>query len=220
MKRLLVALIATLALAGCGTAGPDQGAPPGTSAGPDATAASATPGASPAASAPVAEPTPAAPAGTVDPGKVYNDADVLFLQMMIAQDGQAAEMLQLVPSRAARAELKTMAAAIASTQAHDVTVMRGWLRQWGQPTSVGKNAHASHGDLHATRPEDIAALRPLSGKEFETRFLSTLIGHQHNAIDMARTEVKDGLNPQVKALAKRFDNARTDQIALLLRMME
>ena len=191
-RRTLLA--ATLLLvAGCG---PDPTAPGGTPASPEASTAAAT--------------------GS------FNETDVMFLQMMVTHHGQTLELVRLAETRARRAELKTLAAAIDVTQADERETMRDWLRDWGRATSADPDAyaHADHGGLPATGPEQVAALARSTGAEFETAFLNLLIAHQHNAVEMARTEVRSGVDPEARELARRIDLSRTAQIDQMLKLLE
>ncbi|GII05336.1 DUF305 domain-containing protein [Planobispora takensis] len=154
--------------------------------------------------------------GTAPAAGPFNAADVMFLQMMIPHDRQGAELATLAETRSARERVRTLAAAIAATQGDEVRIMAGWLRAWRQPPEAEPHAHDAHGGLHATSPEEAVALAELHGAAFDTRFLNVLIAHQHNAVDMARTEVRTGRNPQVMELARRIDRSRSEQIRQML----
>ncbi|MGI5211917.1 DUF305 domain-containing protein [Plantactinospora sp. CA-290183] len=184
-------------MAGCGSG------PGGTSAAPPAPAGTA------------ASPTP-----STTPGG-FNAADVMFLQMMVTHHGQGLELVRLAESRARRDELRTLAAAIDVTQAAERETMRAWLRGWGRATEADPDAHAhaDHGGLPITGPEQIAALAGATGARFETDFLNLLIGHQHNAVELARTELRSGTNPEVKELARRIELSRTAQIDQMLKLL-
>ncbi|MBE1485260.1 DUF305 domain-containing protein [Plantactinospora soyae] len=198
--RRTVIVATLLMLGGCASA------PSGTGAAP------AVPAPGPAGSA---TPAPADAAGA------FNEADVMFLQMMVTHHGQGLELVRLVESRARRTEVKTLAAAIEVTQDAEQETMRDWLRGWGRATSADPNAHAhaDHGGLPATGPEQIAALARTSGTEFETAFLNLLIAHQHNAVEMARVETGAGVHPESLDLARRIDLSRTAQINQMLAML-
>ena len=200
-RRTLIAPVVLLLLAGCGSA-------PAATGGPAA-------GAGPTPSQPVASVT-----GAATPG-AFNPADVMFLQMMVTHHGQGLELVRLAASRAQRAEVRTLAAAIDVTQTDEQETMRGWLRGWGRPTEADPNehAHADHGGLPATGPEQIAALGRASGADFETAFLNLLIAHQHNAIEMARNETRFGQDPGARELAGRIDQSRTAQINQMLTLL-
>jgi uncharacterized protein (DUF305 family) len=171
-------------------------------------------GSDPSAGAP---PSPRATASEA----AFNATDVMFLQMMVAHHEQGLQMVRLAEGRAADPEVRTLAAAIDTTQTAEVATMKGWLKAWGQPTTpaTDPNAHAHHGGMPATGPAEIAALGELRGAEFDKALLNLLIGHQHNAVDMARMQVKDGTNPQASVLATQIEQSRTAQISLMLRLV-
>ena len=151
----------------------------------------------------------------------HNDTDVMYLQMMIAHHQQGLEMVQLADKRATRPEIRTLAQAIDVTQADEVKMMTGWLEQWSAPTTVdhAPSAHADHGGLPATGPEEIAALKKAKGAAFETAFLNLFVAHQHNAVEMAHLETTKGVNAETKAFADRVRESRADQIRQMLTLM-
>ena len=171
------------------------------------------------AAQPVAKPAPVS--ATVQVDGTYNDTDVMFLQMMLAHHEQGLQLVRLAEDRADRAEVRTLAQAVASTQSDEVTVMKSWLGAWSKPTTVdhAPSAHADHGGLPATGPEEIAALRKAKGPKFETAFLNLFVAHQHNAVEMANLEARNGANNDTKALAKRIQQSRADQIRQMLVML-
>ncbi|MEV7970798.1 DUF305 domain-containing protein [Sphaerisporangium sp. NPDC088356] len=189
MRRAALALVAAMSLLAFPACG----------------AATATPGARPAGGT-------SAPAAT---GPV-NDADVMFLQMMIPHHRQGMEMADLARTRAVRGEVRTLATAVETTQGDEVRAMTAWLLGWGRPLTADAHAHEAHGGLHVTSPEEITTLRRMTGVEFERRFLNVMIAHQTNAIEMARTEVGAGLNAQVKSFAHRIDQSRSAQVRQML----
>ncbi|MEU7903200.1 DUF305 domain-containing protein [Actinoplanes sp. NPDC049118] len=151
----------------------------------------------------------------------HNDTDVMYLQMMIAHHRQGLEMVRLAEKGASRSEIRTLAKAIDVTQSDELKLMTDWLAQWSKPTTVdhAPSAHADHGGLPATGPEELAALRKAKGAKFETTFLSLFVAHQHNAVEMAKMETTQGGNAEAKALAERVRLSRTDQIQQMLKLM-
>jgi uncharacterized protein (DUF305 family) len=148
----------------------------------------------------------------------FNETDVMFLQMAVPHHRTGLEIVKLAKDRPVRAEVKTLAAAIEVTQLSEVDSMTKWLAQWQRPETAGDNPqlHAGHGGDHSTSPEAIAELAATAPAEFEKAFVNLLIGHQHNAVAMAKLEREGGINPQAKDLAERIFNSRTAQIAQLL----
>lgn len=161
------------------------------------------------------------PPSTVSPTTEFNPNDVMFLQMMIPHHRQGIELVRLADGREVRGELKDLAAAIEVTQLAEVDSMTGWLADWKQPPTADVNpeAHAHHGGLHATSDELIADVGSASDEDFERTFINVLLGHQHNAVELAKTETAGGINPQSKDLATRITQSRTAQVAQLLKLL-
>jgi uncharacterized protein (DUF305 family) len=193
MKRIALIMAGTLLLAGCGSG---SAAP-----GPAAVRAS-----SPAASA------PPLPAGV-------NAADVMFVQMMLPHHRQGLQVVRLAKERAAREEVKILAAAIETTQSAEVEMMAGWLRTWKQPeATTDPHAHDAHGGIPETSAAEIAALQKSTGATFERTFLDTMIAHQDDAVQMAKLEVGSGADKQAKDFATRVDQSRSAQIKQMLKL--
>ncbi|AGL21533.1 DUF305 domain-containing protein [Actinoplanes sp. N902-109] len=157
----------------------------------------------------------------VQAGAKHNDTDVMYLQMMVAHHEQGLEMVRMAEAKAGREDISTLVEAIDATQSDEVTLMKKWLTDWAQPTTVdhAPSAHADHGGLPATGPDEIAALKQATGTTFDTAFLNLFVAHQHNAVEMAALETTDGANPETKAFADRVRESRTDQIQQLLTML-
>ncbi|MEV7225429.1 DUF305 domain-containing protein [Polymorphospora sp. NPDC051019] len=181
----------------------------------------AAPASRPAAAPPPAASAPAAATHAPNTGP-HNAADVMFLQMLVTHHEQGLTMVRLAAERATRDEVRTLAAAIEVTQAAEVETMRSWLRGWGEATEAdpAEHLHADHGGLPLTSEDLIGALDTVSGAEFEKRFLNLLIGHQHNAVEMARNQTKYGTNPEARQLAERVDLSRTAQIQQMLAYLD
>lgn len=152
----------------------------------------------------------------------YNLADVMYLQMAIANHTQGVELAKLALDRPVRPEVRELAGAIEATQRTELDAMRAWLTGWEQPEQVDPDpdAHAHHGGMPLTDPASITALASAPDAEFERRFLTLLTGHQHNAVDMARRELADGVSPPVKQFADKVVRSRTAQISRLLTLSD
>ncbi|WP_196279503.1 DUF305 domain-containing protein [Catellatospora vulcania] len=193
MKRFVLLAVALVTLAACD-------APPGVTARPS-----------------FAPPSGSPPPALSESGG-HNDTDVMFLQMMAAQYGPAAELLRLAAARTENTQVRTLAAAMDVTQADELTAVQGWLKGWSQSLTpaADPSLHAGHGGLPATGPDEIKALRDASAADFDKVFLNLLIGHQHQAVEYARMELTSGVNPQVLEFATRVDQSRTAQVTMML----
>lgn len=158
---------------------------------------------------------PAVPGAGAD----FNPADVMFLQMMAAHNGQGVELVRLASDRPARPEVRTLAAAIATTQEAETTSMTDRLIGWGRPVTAEAGEHAAHGGMPGLSKEEITAVADAAPADFETAFLNMLIAQQDDAVQMARAETADGRNPEVKALAARIEASRAAQIKQMLALL-
>ncbi|AHH96750.1 DUF305 domain-containing protein [Kutzneria viridogrisea] len=145
----------------------------------------------------------------------FNAQDVMFLQMMIPHHGQGVQLADLAARRATQPGVRTLAAAIKSTELTEVDTMKSWLTQWKQPLAMS-GSMSGHTGMTATDQSFIDEVAKAGDQDFERRFLDLLSGHQGNAAEMAREEVKSGQSKQVKDFADRIDKSRTAQVKQLL----
>ncbi|MER6944435.1 DUF305 domain-containing protein [Nonomuraea sp. NPDC000554] len=143
-------------------------------------------------------------------GDPVNAEDVMFVQMMVQHHRQGIELVKVGEAKATRPELKTLAAAIETTQQDEVEMMLRWLHAWDQPLTAPTQAHEHHGGMPETDRRKIAALR--SSGHFERDFLTLLIAHQGDAVRMAGNEESGGANPAVKRWAAQVEASRKAQI--------
>lgn len=129
----------------------------------------------------------------------FNDADVMFLQMMYPHHAQAIDMSKLVADRSQDQEVITLAQNIEKAQGPEMTKMTDLLQ------SVGKPAPSAESSGHMTgvmSTEQMTSLEALSGAAFDRMWLQMMIDHHEGAIDMSNTELQDGINPDAKKMAQ------------------
>ncbi|MFD7974810.1 DUF305 domain-containing protein [Streptomyces sp. NPDC059071] len=188
---------AGLLLAACGGSGDSDGMEHG-----GKTSATASAGASSGASA-----------------GAFNDADVMFAQMMIPHHEQALQMAKLADGRAEDAEIKQIVAAVEKAQDPEIQKMKSWLKAWGKPESAagGHGGHAMAGMLSDADMTDLAAAK---GKEFDRKFAELMIAHHEGAVEMAKTEQKDGKDPEAKKVADDVVRTQAAEIAQLKKILD
>ena len=160
---------------------------------------------------------PAKPAVTTP----FNDVDVMFLQMGLAQIAEGDEVAALAVQRAGSAEIRTLATELRTQWQAESGTMQRWLLGWQQPLTAdpGAGAHAGHGDLHSLRRSDIAELRAAKGADFDRTALSLLLGHLHNSVEVTRLEAGGGAYPPAKDLAATMTQTRLAQIQRMLTLV-
>ncbi len=145
-----------------------------------------------------------------------NDADVTFVQTIIPHHEQAIRMAKFVDSRTERPELHTLAGAILRTHVEELTLMRSWLRQWGQSEKAGTDQGET--TMPGMLPEDeIVDLMGRTEVQFDLAFADLLRQHHRGAIELAQTELRAGFLPQVKELAQQVIDARQREVDQLAR---
>lgn len=199
--RLAGAMIGgALLLAGCSGSAGDASAG-GASAGGASAGATSTGAGNSSSAAPTAD---------------VNDADVAFAQNMIVHHQGALEMAQLADGRAQDPRVLDLAARIEQAQTPEIDTMTGWLQDWGQPSSAPTSGSMGGMDMSGGSAGgtamDTSALAALSGAEFDRRWLQMMTEHHSSAVDMAKTEVANGQNPDAVALAQQIVDSQTAEI--------
>ena len=68
--------------------------------------------------------------------------------------------------------------------------------------------------------QEMSQLAAAQGAHFDHLFLQMMIRHHQGAVEMARTEQAQGLNPAAKKLARQIETSQTAQIALMQQMLK
>lgn len=178
-------------------------------------------GTSPAATtSPTTADAPAAPSGTPAPGP-HNSADVMFAQMMIEHHNGALEMSDPGVVESAGPQVKALARQISAAQAPEIARMTGWLQGWGEPVESGHDAHSMPGMTMngKTHEQVMDELSDLEGARFDKAWLTSMIAHHQGAVDMAKTVLEQGSNPEVKTLARHIIESQNSEIAAMKKML-
>ncbi|MFD7552830.1 DUF305 domain-containing protein [Streptomyces sp. NPDC059578] len=175
--------------------------------------------------APSASASPVPSGANPAPG-AFNDADVMFAQMMIPHHEQALEMSALADGRAEDPEVKALTEEISRAQDPEIQKMRSWLKAWGKPESAGDGAdHGGHsggsGEMSGMMTdEDMAALKDAKGTAFDRKFAQLMIDHHNGAIEMAEDEQKNGRNATAKELADDVVKAQSTEVDQLNKILD
>jgi uncharacterized protein (DUF305 family) len=205
MKHILrtlalpTALAATLVLSACGT---------GDMAGMSGTKTKASAG----SSAPAPSGTPASEA--------KNPADVLFATMMIPHHAQAIAMADIALKRATDPKVVALAPKVKAAQGPENERMTGWLTGWGEavPDASGgsdmSDMHSMGGQTGGMMSaQEMTDLRKAAGPAFDRMWLQMMVRHHQGAVEMAKTELAKGTNPESKQLARSIIDAQSAEVA-------
>ncbi|MDV7991503.1 DUF305 domain-containing protein [Rhodococcus sp. IEGM 1374] len=141
-----------------------------------------------------------------DASAEFNDADVMFAQMMYPHHAQAVEMAAMVQGRTDNPDVVALASAIEAAQQPEMDRMTAWLAEWGQPapsSDMGEMGGMDHSSgMGMMTQQDMDALSAATGAEFDRQWLTMMIEHHEGAIEMANTEIADGSNPDAQEMAR------------------
>ncbi len=134
----------------------------------------------------------------------YTDADIHFMQGMIAHHAQAVRMAGLVPSRSRREAMHLLAERIDVSQRDEIRMMRQWLldRHLAAPDPLSAPADTGMADMpgmegmsHASgdtlmpgmlTPSQMRELAQATGSRFDRLFLTGMIRHHEGALAMVK----------------------------------
>ncbi|WP_280366838.1 DUF305 domain-containing protein [Nocardia wallacei] len=145
----------------------------------------------------------------------FTDADVTFLQMMYPHHAQAVDMAKLVPGRSQNQQLIALAANVERAQAPEMQQFTELLKAFGKP-APGAMGHEMPGMMSQ---DEMTALRAATGPEFDRMWLNMMIAHHQGAIDMANTELAQGVNPDARNLAQGIVAAQQAEIQQMRAML-
>jgi uncharacterized protein (DUF305 family) len=151
---------------------------------------------------------------TAEASAPHDAVDAMFGQMMIPHHQQAVELAGLVPERSTNPAVVTLAATVSGQQQPEIDTMKALLAKWGVNPD-----DASHDSGHAGMTMEgmvddatLVKLEALRGAEFDQLWLTSMISHHRGAIGMAKTEIADGKNPEMIALARNIVTAQQAEI--------
>ncbi|MEJ7813207.1 MAG: DUF305 domain-containing protein [Gemmatimonadaceae bacterium] len=154
-------------------------------------------------------------------GALYTEADVRFMQGMIAHHAQAIFMSRLAASRGANPRLLKFATKIDQSQVAEIRLMQEWLRANGQaaPDTSSWRGMSMPGMLSAAQLAQLDAAR---GSEFDRQFLTLMIRHHQGALRMVAELLatpRAAQDVDVSVLANDVETVQTAEIAVMQQML-
>jgi uncharacterized protein (DUF305 family) len=139
-------------------------------------------------------------------GEAFDEA---YIADMIAHHEGAISMAEQAQAAASHAEIKTLASAITQTQSAEIEKMRKWQQDWGYEITSGVHGgHSMTGDMDEMQ----AMLSDLAGEAFDNEFLTQMIVHHKQAIEMSEFAETNAGHQEIKDLAKAIIAAQTQEI--------
>jgi uncharacterized protein (DUF305 family) len=154
-------------------------------------------------------------------GAEYTEADVAFMQGMIAHHGQAIYMSRLAAGHQSDPRVQKLATKIDQSQVAEIRIMQDWLSRNGQsvPDNESWRTMTMPGMLTAAQ---LDTLNASTGLAFDRAYLTFMIQHHEGALSM----VKDlfatrgaGQEIDVSVFANDVVAVQTAEIGAMQRML-
>jgi uncharacterized protein (DUF305 family) len=120
-------------------------------------------------------------------------------------------MAAMVPSQTANPTLRRVAIHIGSDQRAEISILTDLLTQWAAPTSA-PGAMSMEGMVDDATTNRLPSL---SGAEFDTLWITAMIGHHQGAVSMAQHELAHGQSPGAEKMARVIINAQQREISYM-----
>lgn len=158
---------------------------------------------------------------TIPKDALYTEADVRFMQGMIAHHGQAIHMSRLATARGASPRVLKFANKVDQSQAAEIRLMQEWLVANHQtaPTAESWRTMSMPGMLTATQ---LASLDAAKGTNFDRQFLNLMIQHHNGALKMVEdlfATPRAAQDVDVSVFANDVVTVQTAEIGLMQQML-
>ncbi len=157
-------------------------------------------------------------------GLMTTDADVKFMQGMIAHHAQALTMTELLATRTQREDMRNLGQRIELSQADEIRMMEEWLRSNGAEVPESGGDHSGHhGHDGGLMPgmltmEQMGELEAASGTAFDRLFLEYMIAHHQGALVMVEDLLEQPGAAQESTMFGFTNDVVADQTAEIERM--
>ncbi len=159
---------------------------------------------------------------TIPPGALITEADVHFMQGMIAHHAQAIYMTRMAESAGASPRVLKLASKIDLSQAGEIRLMQGWLGDYKQsvPDTSSWRTMSMPGMLTV---EQLSRLAEARGANFDRLFLTFMIQHHEGALSMVDdlfAAPRAGQEIDISVFANDVHTTQTAEIGLMHQMLE
>jgi len=161
------------------------------------------------------------PPVTIPSGAIFTEADVRFMQGMIAHHAQAIYMSRLAAAHEANPRVRKFANKIDQSQQAEIRLMQEWLRANGQfaPDTSAWRHMSMPGMLTA---DQLARLDAAKGTDFDRLFLTFMIQHHEGALEMVKdlfATPRSGHEIDVSVFAIDVQTVQTAEIGTMQKML-
>jgi uncharacterized protein (DUF305 family) len=158
---------------------------------------------------------------TIPKGAIYTEADVHFMQGMIAHHAQAIFMSRMAAAHGANPRVLKFANKIDQSQIAEIRLMQGWLQRNSQsaPDTSSWRTMQMPGMLTADQLKELDGAK---GVDFDREFLTLMIQHHNGALKMVSDLFATPLAGQdvdVSVFANDVQTVQTAEIGTMQQML-
>jgi uncharacterized protein (DUF305 family) len=158
---------------------------------------------------------------TIPDGALITEADVRFMQGMIAHHAQAVHMTRMASAAGASPRVLTLANKIDLSQAGEIVLMQRWLGEYRQmvPDTSSWRGMTMPGMLTSEQLEQLGAAR---GTAFDRLFLTFMIQHHEGALRMVAdlfATPRAAQEVDVSVFANDVETTQSAEIGLMHQML-
>jgi uncharacterized protein (DUF305 family) len=154
-------------------------------------------------------------------GALYTEADVRFMQGMIAHHAQAIYMSRMAEKHGANPRVLRLSTKIDQSQVAEIRLMQQWLLHYGQvaPDTSSWRSMRMAGMLTESQ---LAELDAANGVGFDRAFLTLMIQHHEGALQMVKdlfAAPRAGQEVDVNVFANDVVTVQTAEIGVMRQML-
>ncbi len=145
------------------------------------------------------------------PGAESAPYELQFIDTMIVHHQGAIDMAKLAETRAAHAELKTLAKNILAEQEKEIAQMSEWrAKRYGERAAAVNSSFP--GMREGMKGMDMKKLESLTGNAFDLEFIRQMIPHHEGAVIMAKDTSGYDTHAEIKTLSNTVIKAQEAEI--------
>jgi uncharacterized protein (DUF305 family) len=145
----------------------------------------------------------------------FNIEDLNFAVNMVAHHRQEVQMSRLVDQHAANPQVVQAAANIGAELPPEIETMKVLLVQWREDPDSQVGTGGAGPPQCAVGDDPTARLKSLTGPEFDSLWLQSMIRHHQAAIAIGKAEINGGHNIDAVGLAQRIIDTEQAEIVRL-----
>ncbi|GAB3285349.1 DUF305 domain-containing protein [Parasphingorhabdus pacifica] len=148
-------------------------------------------------------------------GSAHTGTDKEFAQQLLTHHEQLVELAGLAERNAQDPRIKELAAEIQQSESAEIGELEAWLAATAgeESDSAPEDAEGSGAELpSALSPEELDQLREIRGSEFDRRWQQAVLALEEGALQVAKTELDEGSDEEMRALAEKIVSEQPAQI--------